>query len=78
MLSQAERSLRGRIGALTVHRDGKTNTGPARAAFAAKFYEGIPADLPAHERDRRAGYARSLHFARLAAASVKARRLRAR
>lgn len=44
------RSLRARLGAHCCHARGKTNTAPARAAFAARFYEGIPEDLPPAER----------------------------
>lgn len=78
MISPAERRLNGRIGALRVHAAGKTNTGPARAAFAARFYHGIPEDLPQAERDRRAGFARQAYFAELALRSIQARRQRAR
>ncbi len=73
MISPTERRLNGRIGALTVHAKGLTNTGPARAAFAARFYDGIPEDLPQAERDRRAGFARRAYFTRLALASSRAR-----
>jgi hypothetical protein len=46
----------------------------ARAAYERRFYVGIPDDLPAAERDRRAAAARRAHYQRLAFASVKARR----
>jgi hypothetical protein len=74
-----QRILRSRIGGLTTAARGHVNTSPARAAFEARFYDGIPADLPAPERDRRAAAARRLHFTRLALASslVRARRRRA-
>lgn len=72
-MTPSERSLRGRIGAYALHASGGTNTGPARAAFEARWYDGIPEDLPQAERDRRARAARSLYFARLALASAKAR-----
>lgn len=49
----------------------------ARAAYEARFYAGIPDDLPAAERDRRAAAARRAHYQRLALASVKARRRKA-
>ena len=77
MLTPNERSMRGRLGALAVHAAGRTNTAPARAAFAARFYVGIPDDLPQDERDRRAGYARRLHFARLSFLASQARRRKA-
>ena len=49
----------------------------ARAAYEQRFYAGIPEDLPAAERDRRAAAARRAHYQRLALASVKARRRKA-
>jgi hypothetical protein len=58
---------------LTTAANGNVNTVAARAAFAAKFYVGIPESLPAAERDRRAAAARRLHMARLAYHSVRAR-----
>jgi len=48
-------------------------TAAARQAFDARFYDGIPAELPQAERDRRAGHARKAYFTRLALASAKAR-----
>ncbi len=78
MISKAERRLAGKIGALRVHSQGRTNTGPARAAFAQRFYDGIPDDLPPAERDRRAGFARRLYFAELTLKSVQSRRQRSR
>jgi hypothetical protein len=48
----------------------------ARAAFHQRFYAGIPDDLPAAERDRRAAAARRAHFQRLALASAQSRRAR--
>ncbi len=53
--------------------DPTAHTAPARAAFEARFYVGIPEDLPQSERDRRALYARKAYFTELAIASVKAR-----
>ncbi|MBX3031430.1 MAG: hypothetical protein KF809_14885 [Chloroflexi bacterium] len=72
-MTNGERRLQGRIAALRCHAMGRTNTGPARAALEARFYEGIPEDMPQEERDRRAGYARQAYYAELALASVKAR-----
>jgi hypothetical protein len=72
-MTPEQRSLRGRIGAHLVHSRGLTNTAPARAAFNARFYDGIPDDLPQAERDRRAEHARKAHFARLALLSARAR-----
>ena len=54
----------GRLGALTVHASGKTNTGPARTAFMERFHHAVDPD----EREKRAGYALRKHMARLAMA----------
>jgi hypothetical protein len=77
-ISPAERSLRARLAAYAQHghRDPHEATAKARAAFLAKFEreadpEGV---LPPEERRRRAESLRRAHFARLALASVKARR----
>lgn len=71
-------SMRGRIGAFALHaqHDSREITGAARAAFLSKFELQVDPDrkLTPGERARRAAAARSLHFARLALASVKARR----
>ena len=66
----------GRIGGLRLaaSQDPKQYTAPAREAFLARFYEGIPDDLPVEERDRRAVAARKAHFATLAVASARARK----
>ena len=72
-MTPEQRSLRGRLGAHLMHARGRTNTGPARAAFNARFYAGIPEDLPQAERDRRAEHARKAHFAKLALRSAQAR-----
>lgn len=65
----------GRIGGLRLaaSRDPREYTAPARQRFLERFYEGIPDDLPAKERDRRAMAARKAYFARLAVASARAR-----
>lgn len=65
--------MRARLGGLTTSALGHTDTGPARRAFLDRFYAGVPEDLPAAERDRRAAAARRLHFARLALKSSRAR-----
>ena len=36
-MTSTERTLRGRIGALSLHSQGKTNTGPERIKFLARF-----------------------------------------
>ena len=45
-----------------------------REAFERRFYAGVPTDLPAAERDRRAKAARRAYFAGLALKSAQARR----
>lgn len=50
----------------------------ARAAYEARFYAGIPDDLPAAERDRRAAAARRAHYQSLALKSLKSRRAKKR
>ena len=77
-MNPAERTLRGRIGAYSLHAQGKTNTGPARTAFLAKFElevdpEGILAET---ERQKRAECARKAYFARLGLKSAMTRRKR--
>ena len=78
MLSPEERSLRARIGGLTAAARGKTNTGPARAAFEQRFYDLVDPDgqLPEAERIRRAEAAKKAHFAWMAFKSAQARRKR--
>ncbi len=75
-LSREQRRLNGRIGALKVHAQGKTNTGPARRAFDARFEAEVDPDgvLEPAERARRADLARRLYFGRLAAKSAARRR----
>jgi len=60
----------GRLGALVVHARGRTNTGPARAAWEAKLAAevGITEDLPLGERERRLKYALRARMIRLNAA----------
>ena len=76
MLSPAERSLRARIGAHSVHAAGRTNTAPARAAFFESFIDRVDPDrtLPEAERLRRAEHARRAHMLKLALLSARARR----
>lgn len=75
-MTPAERSIRGRIGAYSLHAQGGTNTGPARAAFLSRFEAEVDPEsvLPLAERQRRAAAARKAHFSRLALKSAKARR----
>lgn len=79
-MSPAERSLRARMAAHMMHarHDTRQRTTEARAAFLARFErEADPAGiLSPEERRRRAEHLRRAYFARLAAASAKARRSR--
>ncbi len=75
-LDPAQRSLFGRLGAASLHAQGKTNTAPARAALQAKFLREVDPDevLPEAERQRRATHARKAYYTRLAMKSAQARR----
>jgi hypothetical protein len=72
-----ERQRLGRLGALTVHAKGRTNTGPATRAsmeaLAAEF--GIGPDLDPAERERRMRLALRVRGTRLAEARWGPRRL---
>lgn len=65
-----ERVRLGRLGALTVHARGRTNTRAARAAWEAKLASEIDPDgtLDADERARRMQYALRARMTRLAMA----------
>jgi len=77
-LSPAERTLRARLAAHTMHskHDARETTAAARAAFLARFEAEVDPEgtLPSEERCRRAEHARSAYFTRLALAAAKARR----
>ena len=77
-LSPAERSLRARLAAYAMHarHDARRTSANGRAAFLARFEREVDPDgrLDPEERRRRAEHARSAYFARLALASVAARR----
>jgi hypothetical protein len=79
-LSPTERSLRARLAAYAMHaqHDSRDTSAPGRAAFLARFEADVDPDgrLDPEERRRRAEHARSAYFARLALASVAARRAR--
>jgi hypothetical protein len=79
MLSPTEAHLRAKIGALSLHAGGGTNTGPARRAFLARFEVEVDpgGTLPLAERQSRAEYARRAYFAKLSLKSAQARRRRA-
>ena len=72
-----EMALRGRIGAYVLHsrHDSRVTTGPARAAFLARFERDVDPEgvLPEAERRRRALAARKAYFARLALKSARRR-----
>jgi len=74
-MTPEQRSLRARLGALTAHANGSTNTAPARAAFLGRFEREVDPDgtLDPAERARRAAYARRAHFTRMALKSAIAR-----
>ena len=77
-LTPAERSLRSRIGAYTLHatHDPRQTTKPAREAFLARFEREVDpgSHLPEAERHRRAEAAKKAYFSRLALMSAQARR----
>ncbi len=77
-LTPAERTCRARLAAYSMHARGSTNTGPARAAFEAKFLDLVDKDrvLPEPIRLKRAAAARKAYYAKLAFRSVKARAAR--
>ncbi len=60
----------GRLGALSVHARGKTNTGPARAAWEAKLAAEVDPDgsLTPDERARRTHFALRARMTRLSMA----------
>lgn len=63
------RSQAGRLGAHSVHARGLTNTGPAKAAFDARFVREVDPEgvLDPDELDKRLTHAKSLYFSRLIA-----------
>ncbi len=77
-LSPAERSLRARLAAHSMHarHDARHTTAAARAAFLARFEAEVDPEgrLDPEERARRAEQARRAYFARLSLAAAKARR----
>ena len=74
-MTPEQRTQRARIAALAQHAAGRTNTGPARAAFNLRFENEVDPErkLTGEERARRAALARRAHFARLALKSSQAR-----
>jgi len=78
--SPAERSLRARLAAHTLHarREARQTTATARAGFLARFEREVDPDsaLDPAERRRRAEHARRAYFIRLSLAALEARRAR--
>lgn len=77
-LTPAQRSMRSRMGAHALHAAGKTNTGPAREKFLARFEDQVDPGrvLSPEERSRRAEHARQQYMTGLALKSARARRAR--
>jgi len=76
-LTPGQRSLRARIAAHALHAAGRTNTGPASAAFLRRFEREVDPEgqLAPDVRARRAEHALAAHMAAL---SLKASRARAK
>jgi hypothetical protein len=77
-MTPAERTLRARAAAHSMHAQGKTNTHAARAAAEARFERLVDPDgvLTPEERRKRAINARQAHMASIALKSAAARRRR--
>jgi hypothetical protein len=79
-MTPAQRSLRSRLAAHTLHatHDSRSLTEPARKAFLNKFEREVDPEgvLPVTERHRRAEHARKAYMARLALKSAQARAAR--
>ena len=80
-MSPAQRMLRARIGAYSLHatHDGKETTAKARTAFLARFERDVDPEgaLDPGERAKRANAALKAHMSRMALGRVKARAKRA-
>ena len=76
-MTPADRILRARLGALTLHSryDSRELTAPARKAFMARFEAEVDPDgeLPEPERHRRAELAKKAYFVGLALKSSRKR-----
>jgi hypothetical protein len=74
-LNPDQRRLRSRVAAHAQHAQGKTNTGPAQAAFLQRFLDQVDPDrvLSEEEREKRAAHARKQYFSQLALKSSVAR-----
>lgn len=77
-MTRRELSIRGRIGAYSLHakQDARETTAKARSVFLTRFEREVDPDgiLPDAERNRRAEAARKAHFAKLALKSAQKRR----
>jgi hypothetical protein len=76
--SPEERSAQSRRASMIGHAKGRTNTGPARAAFFAKFLLEVDPDevLPKVERVKRAKALRKAYYAGLLLKALASRRLK--
>jgi hypothetical protein len=74
-MTPEQRVLRGRLGALALHAQGRTNTSAARRAFLDRFQDEVDPNrvLDPDERERRAAFARRAHMTRLALRASQAR-----
>ena len=74
-MTPAERTLRARIGAFSLHAKGLTNTGPARTKFLERFAREVDLDgqLTESQRQGRTEAARRAYFAKLALKSAQTR-----
>lgn len=79
-MTPEQMSLRGRLGAHTVHAryDSRQLTAKARKSFLESFEREVDPEgiLPPKERARRAAHARKAYFTKLALKSAQARRNR--
>lgn len=78
MRSPAERSVQSRRASMIGHAKGRTNTGPARAAFFAQFLQKVDPDgvLSEAERFKRAKALRRAYYAELLLKALASHRLR--
>ena len=74
-MTPAQRTLRARMAAYSLHAAGGTSTTAGTAAFLSRFDRQVDPDgtLTPEERARRAGYARKAYFSGLALRSSVAR-----
>jgi len=74
-MTPAQRSLRARMAAYSLHAAGKTSTAAGRAAFLSRFDRQVDPDgtLAPEVRVRRSAFARKAYFAGLALKASRAR-----